>query len=428
VRVILLQTPRFSLESIGSLDELTPIFARRLAKVFGVLGETPENLVLVGYSMGTAVALDVLCHARDTDWAQSVCGVVSLAGVNYGSTAADAVLTPGSDDPSAQQLRLILETTRSLEITHGRLRPRARNYKRWAKFALEMRKLQPAETEAGPQTEKGTVGMEDARSLVGLLLSVLRTFTPGVGRTKKVLLDLDPNHDKNVRRWTLLVERAVRAIGNLTTESRLSWWGEHAVPAQAVYYALPAVFAEPERNAALALNTRVVQPGSVDYLANLGTYRDYVKAGGTCLNDGQVGYHQTRFWPQLAAARNPEQDPFHEELLGVLAGHHWAPALATGISGKSPFPREALLQAIALKVDWDLTAQRGPVCPVADELLGRSEGDALTAAVETSPRWKASRRMRVLEAQAQERRSVARAVVGKGVAVLRTVTRFVRRR
>lgn len=371
VGVVLLETPRYSLESTGPLGELSGPFTRRLTKALTLLeGAAPEELVFVGYSMGTPVALDVLAGAGAQPWAGRVRAVVSLSGVNWGSTAADVALAPDGQAPTARQLRLLKTLADELEVPTGLgLTARAQNVMRWLRF---LRGIYP--TLALPEGElpdPRSFRFGEARSLLDLvLLTALRTFT--LGRVHS-------DHPQNVRRWKRLVERVLGGIGNLTTEARLEWWRTHALPAGLRCYSLPAVLVD---------GAPAVEAGSVDLWVNRNGQRDYVQAGGTPLNDGQVGLHQVRFLPGLAAALNPGQPPLQEELLGVLAAHHWSPTLRTGIGGVSPFPREGLLRALAIKAAWDLEGQPGlgappPALPVATSGLGPvlEAGLASTAAV-----------------------------------------------
>ena len=65
--------------------------------------------------------------------------------------------------------------------------------------------------------------------------------------------------------------------------------------------------------------------GTPDFKALLASYKEYVKASGTLLNDSQVSIARAYVAPRVVAQLTG-QTP-RSALLGVLGSHHWGLAL-----------------------------------------------------------------------------------------------------
>jgi hypothetical protein len=66
VKVILFNTKLGSLESLGDNGKRAEIFNRRLAKYLQLTGD--QNLVFLGYSRGTPLALEMVAQAKSKIW------------------------------------------------------------------------------------------------------------------------------------------------------------------------------------------------------------------------------------------------------------------------------------------------------------------------------------------------------------------------
>lgn len=107
-----LDTKELSLESLGALRNNSIMFVRRVSKFFNLMGKTPKNIILEGYSRGTPIALDMLalgfekkcsefsdfnsdaalehgCTTEGKNWTNNIHGFLGVAGVIYGSELAD---------------------------------------------------------------------------------------------------------------------------------------------------------------------------------------------------------------------------------------------------------------------------------------------------------------------------------------------------
>jgi pimeloyl-ACP methyl ester carboxylesterase len=355
VNVVLLRTPPLSLESAGTVSDIADVFARRVDKFFDVLGRIPNTIGFAGYSMGTTTALEVLARSGGTAWGGNVVGMVSLAGVNFGSTAADVSVAPDPENPGAAAIQLqLLETlSKQLKIPEGNFwskqvtRMRNRHY--WGKFAVNIVPTLKKEGDQGPLPDLKLLSVKRARTMLEMaLLTATSNFEFSLSNEA---------HANNVRRWKYLVNRILDGVGELTTDARIRWWSSHTVPTGIKYYTVAGSLTGKEEPPRAGSMTGVLL-GSLDYTINLGGYKDYVKAGGSRFNDGQVGMAQARFWPQLASFLNPSQGDFETEFLGCFATHHWGLALRKGVAGTNPFPREALLKALAAKIARDVDEKR----------------------------------------------------------------------
>ena len=96
---------------------------------------------------------------------------------------------------------------------------------------------------------------------------------------------------------------------------------------------------------------------SYDDLMLLQNRLDYESLGKISLNDSQVSVAQAMFLPEAAASLNSANSGLKTQMLGTLGTHHWGLALRIVNAMKdgrtNPFPREALLKALAAKVALD---------------------------------------------------------------------------
>jgi hypothetical protein len=358
-RVIEFVMPFMALESLGKNADVSQIYLRRLDKLFAAIG-TPDNIVFMGYSRGTPLGLQMLADAKNgadpvrAAWLNNTRGLISLGGVIYGSDLADDGAVAGSKlNKQLSALRKLLD---ALEEIPGGSSPLKRakivksNTVAWGKFAAAMIQADPSFDPRTIKTISGGDPRAPARLMIGLWGSLgLNDFLTG--------------YSANIRKFKYFGEQVLAAIEELTTPVQLAWWRSHVVPTSGLrYYAINATMADPEREemgAEHAGNRIAYHPDSIDYKMLLTNHRDFARASGQWLNDSQVAMHKARFWPGLAPRLNPRQPELAQTYLGVLGTHHWGLALATvnEMADRSvdPFPREALLKALAAQVALDLS-------------------------------------------------------------------------
>lgn len=349
-RVVLLYTPFMSLESMGNLKQNAEIFNRRLSKYVDLTGA--QDLAFVGYSRGAALGLEMLAQAKEqnANWLPDVKAMISLGGVNWGSTLAD-----DTENPNAVTFKAVQEVKK----LRAGLDPGSwtATLSAWGTFAANMAFLGPellkhvkspstADLKASPISS----GV-DGSSVLGLV----QMFREHLG------LD-NPLNDfaNNVRRFETLLDAVLDGVGTLTTHARKAWWSTHALPNEVKYYAITAAMANPEASDAdrTAFNGKVGYNNSYDDLSLLQNRLDYETISGVSLNDSQVSVAQAMFLPAAEAQLNPANAGLNSAFLGTVGTHHWGLALQVVNAMKdgrtNPFPREALLKALAAKVALDL--------------------------------------------------------------------------
>jgi hypothetical protein len=359
VEVILLRPAFGTLETLGDADECARVYADRLDRVVAAVPEIARSkLHLLGYSRGAGVALSLLVQGRADAahhaWAKRVKGLITLAGVVYGSDLADRAFED-EDSLDYVLLRRIEKLARELEVAPAgasatdEAKIKAENTARWgkalARIAAHAGKGAPP---AGMIREGTPLVAQSAGHLYGMLRTVLFDLFQ---------LDRPGDYFDNVRRFKRLVGDAVTGLRGLRTKARVRWWRENVLPDDVIYHALTGSMADPTRG--LEPHELVESPYYGCELADHRGLRTSYYA--TCdfarveLNDGQVAVPKARFWPGLGPALNPDQPRLETRFLGVLGTHHWGLGFpfANETAGKSdeeqanPFPRRVLLEALA---------------------------------------------------------------------------------
>ncbi len=411
VRLVLFNTPMLSLESLGDIKDRAAIFNRRLKKFFQLEG-IPKNIVLVGYSRGTPVGLEMLSQAMQernpgSPWLAHTRGLIALGGVTYGSSLADVAVNAAHDAKpnktavevaAAQQLvdslQLVddatlkrdypvlddfaLESVRVMRVTE--------NMAAWYKFLTT---FSQAEQISGPAALfakiKDTVAQSrgtDVTSTIALALKFAgqygllpdmqyQSLSDALEHAPQIAQELlkagqgfISQYSLNIKRFKALVTAArVGAVG-LATAERKTWWQTHQIPTQGIrYYSIAASFGVPTDAAdvagqELAQSQIIYNMVSQDYLMLRQNYLDYAHVSSHYVNDSQVAAQRVKFWPELTQALNPNITGLQTTFLGTLGAHHWSLAFREVNHNKDgkmdPFPREALMKSLAAAVALDL--------------------------------------------------------------------------
>ena len=375
VKAVFLKPGFASLETVGTIEENTQVYLRRLSKLFRLVGQ--QSFYLVGYSRGAAVALELAVQARGAaPWGKHLRGVVSLAGVVYGTPLADASMSPG--DPTHEMLSLLTELAGKLHEVPADLpgKPRLRdelhlahlveqNWVLWTHAAARIAKIEAQAAKPDP----------------GLMLEQIKQSLPGFRSTFHIIKEFaweqfkilhaprfrhieKGEHFKNVARFKVMVPKLMHGIQALTTESRLGWWRTHTIPADLTYYAIGATMADaaradragkplytPEGVSVLVKDPVSTFADSIDFHSLRSSYYQLIAAsGGNELNDSQVTLQRVRFWPRVSRSLNPKQHDFRAYFLGVLGQDHWGLSFPVAFDQhnqkRNPFPRATLLKAI----------------------------------------------------------------------------------
>lgn len=369
VTVTYLKPELGSLETFGTLDENADYYLTRLEKYFRVAG-APPNVYVMGYSRGAATALNLVTRARDAraSWLPNLRGVISLAGVVYGSQLADAALSPG---PQKDLLDTMNEfVTNKLESCDGptpSLGLMTRNLGHWTAFsaraatrALKLGNRNEELAREGIETDMADLGrivtfarrvlFGDPRNVFsttaddGAILGVLRLNRPTT------------EYCQNIASFKATATQLMKGVATLTTQARLDWYRTHTLPASLRYFAITGTMgdATPEGGevSPLTLNDTAYDTRSVDFRSLRGNYYDLLEASGSQVQDSQVPVQRARFFPELQATLNPAQSPMKTYFMGTLGIHHWGLSFPRAFSTRdgleaNPYPRTLLLKSIA---------------------------------------------------------------------------------
>lgn len=347
-KVVLLKNLRGSFESFGSLGESAATMNRRLEKYLRLSGDT--NVVLVGYSRGALVALEMIAESstQKSSWLNSVKALVAWGGMIWGSVIANEAL-----NPSSVTARMLSE----IKSFRGKLDPASvtTTTQAWKEFCPAMRLLAEMALKTGKYPDTIYLAEENPEAAVADPVALWKT----VNRWS-LFLDsstTSANFTHDVERLQKQIDSLLVTLNDMTTTSRRNWWQTHTVPSQMTYYSMAGAMANPARGGL----ERTAYYGHWGY--SLSSFDDQWLlqmrlngeiANGIKLNDGQVTLAEASFLPVLSGALNAANMGMKVKHLGILNTHHWGLALPTVNrmqNGRlNPFPREILLKTLAEKI------------------------------------------------------------------------------
>lgn len=358
VRLIAFRFPeKQTLESVGTVEEVSAIYRRRLTKTLALLGDQHGSLVFVGHSRGAAVVLDMLAkgYASQESWVTDVKGVVSYGGIVTGSRSADRTTVVGSiDQASVAANRELADRLRSgSSLNPFVLIANLRAFNRFKSINEDLK----ARTTARLNHFFGTSPVHDAK--FSGMDAIMDKLSEGLDQR---------GGGSKAHKLKIFIGKTLAGLEGLRTNDRLNWWKTNTLPTAGVrYYAVAGSMTDPGRSDAdrqLVERSPNLDVDSDDFKMGLKSYRsmllepavtvfNYNEA--TSLNDGNVSVQRTMFWPQLIASLNPA-NRLDTEFLGVLGVNHFAlaHAKANDESPSNPFSRIALLKAIAAKAAFDI--------------------------------------------------------------------------
>ncbi len=363
VQVITLKSRSFSAESLGKPEENASTYIRRISKIFDLIGNQ-ESVAIVGYSRGALVALELISQmeSRKTElpWADSIKAMVSVGGVLYGASLADAAFDP--KDPLNGVLKRIEQLTSELELpdadikTREKLMMATRNTARWAKAGKDVLAM-------GLKFELHEgLGLEE-------MSSGLPQFEANLGFLRMIAFDRfdfsDPsfsNYFLNIQKFKWILAKAIEGIDSLRTATRIEWWKNHTLPTRLHYFAIAGTMGDvstKEKGVWAETGNRIAYATrAIDYLALRLNYYELFRVSKNQLTDSQVSLDRSRFQPSLTSQLNPNQAAFPSHYLGVLGVDHWGMIFpyATATSGNiySPFPRDLFAEALAYSISRTL--------------------------------------------------------------------------
>lgn len=339
-KLIILKTPMGSLESVGSNVGKAQIFNKRLEQYFELTQD--KNIVLLGYSRGTPLALEMVVQAEKNrlNYLNNVKAVVSYAGVVMGSSLADV-----TDDSRTESGRLLIAAKKlQNDLQYSRTlfdRPTkfAENSATVAKFLYALN----ANSKFDPDAFLSNARSGDFKTVAALIAKM----------TAELSITTLYDFNGHVARIKLFIGEVIKAVEGLKTKSMLSWWQSNSLPKKIQYLSLAAAMVDPAKNA-LEKSIFDSNNGYIDSLDDkslLENKRAYEKLTGVALNDSQVAVHQSLFLPAVISNLNSANSDLSIKTLGLLETHHWGVSLQVVNKMKdgrlNPFPREKVLLALA---------------------------------------------------------------------------------
>lgn len=340
IKVIILKTFLGSMESVGSNVEKAQIFNRRLQKYVDLTGD--RDIVLLGYSRGTPLALEMITQAQKNGlgYLRNVKAVVSYAGVVMGSALAD--VTGDMNTESGKLLDAAKKYRDSLVLSDGILDRPAKASQNAAALAAFVGTL-AANSKFDANAFLNNTRSGDFKTVAALIVKM--TTELGLGS----LYDFNGH----VLRVKTFINEVIQAVEGLKSSNMQAWWRTHSLPRHIQYLSLAAAMVDPARNAQEKniYDAREGYSDSLDDASLLENMRTYEKLTGVALNDSQVAVHQSLFLPNVIASLNKHNAGLNIKSLGLLQTHHWGVSLQVVNKMKdgrtNPFPREKVLISLA---------------------------------------------------------------------------------
>lgn len=340
IKVIILRTQLGSLESVGTNEAQAKVFNRRLQKYFDLTGD--KNIVLVGYSRGTPLALEMItqAQAKGFTYFRNVQAIVSYAGVVMGSALAD--VTGDLNTESGRLLAAAKKYQNDLQYSEGILDRPFKSSQNAAALATFVKALAD-NSKFDADMFLANTRSGDFKTVAALIVKMSAEL--GLGS----LYDFNGHVD----RVKVFISEVIKAVEGLKTSSMQTWWKTHTLPRHIQYLSLAAAMVDPEKNALekSIFNSKEGYSDSLDDKSLLENKRVYEKLTGVALNDSQVAVYQSLFLPNVISTLNSQNSNLTIKSLGLLHTHHWGVSLQVVNKMKdgrtNPFPREAVLLSLA---------------------------------------------------------------------------------
>jgi hypothetical protein len=352
VNVLYMKPLPGSLESMGTVRDDSALYVRRLTKVWNVLGGASPFYVL-GYSRGATVAFDFAAQAPSIPgWGTQLAGVITLAGVNFGTPLADATADPSQPIATVfgdlKTLLGALTECQASDSTFTRAKVVASDTAAWVAHGT------PLLAHATLLPKHQELGYENLSSSTP---DVSRLWTMAINLLTQDVLRIDhpvSDYCGNVSRFIAFAQKMIDGVQTLTTADRTSWWQNNRLPAGLRVLAVTGTMGDPTAAAgqqwALTGNSTAYDADSVDYKGLRSSYYDSYDSTQIALNDSQVPTSRAWLWPNLITSYNPSQPPIETHVVALFGEHHWGyafPASFPQANGEvDPFPRTVLMHAL----------------------------------------------------------------------------------
>lgn len=385
VPVVFMETPRFSFESIGDQYIVAAHYLRRLEKFARHWETNLERVILVGYSRGATMALEMakLIKHKDSQhpFKKSLKGVISLGGVLYGTHLATESMVSlhnkkmqTSDPTNAKTLYYLNELANQLEYVgseqfegHELLHKSKifiKNTFVWLTFfkniGLQM---------TFDELIEGQLNFQNIQEkLLELLLKIsgLRYLDKSVTNEFLKMLLFNSFHlkafykeyDLNIKKFKITVAKILTALDQITIEQRYRWWKKNKIPTKDIFYwAITAITADANTTPMgehIVNNPWTYIPNHLDDWVMRHCHERLATLSGSTLNDGQVVLPFAMFQNEMNAMLNPyyEKNKIKGPIPLILGVNHWGmafPIVHPRLDNKrNGFPRKEFLMSMLL--------------------------------------------------------------------------------
>eukprot|EP00823_Brevimastigomonas_motovehiculus_P005226 TRINITY_DN3730_c0_g1_i1.p1 TRINITY_DN3730_c0_g1~~TRINITY_DN3730_c0_g1_i1.p1 ORF type:complete len:553 (-),score=115.78 TRINITY_DN3730_c0_g1_i1:307-1965(-) len=351
VQFVACLTPFMSLESFSfTLEESVDLYYRRISKMRAILDPQIQDTYFFGYSRSGAVALAMASDIRRKDI--QLKGVISIAGVYYGSVMADALM--GDIQPLPSYAQATSQSLEALRYLNTKLVAESSHFIQNSFYITEcLAKIagyflsEPKIPEMGQLKMKYPSLTITWRTMIELAIKDLNLTHP------------IKDYEHIVRKSKLYISHVLTDAPLLTTKQRLAWLRTHTIAEDLSYYSLLNTEEDPEQ---LAWDDPLAEKGLLHpdtWFLRQQYYMLLQASGGVHLNDGQVTLSHALLLPKVHQALNPLQKDFNARThwMALIGGSHWSTALpwvvATDDKWRAFFPRDALLMTVANYISQD---------------------------------------------------------------------------
>jgi len=336
-----------SLESLATADSTTVAWNTRLTKVLNILRPFIGPLYVTGYSLSSINAIQLLLQARQNNdwWASQIEGILTLAGVNFGTQVSDCSIGEIVSSPPTLCIANTLELSTIINLS-TELVPDINYFDSNTKLIAEALAVVAAAELTKPEIpemEGLTPMFPDVEELWNDILEVLlfEVFD---------LKDPIGDYAGNIDRFKIAAAAINESTYSLITRLRTEWWATHTVPTDVKYFFVNDAQVDPTINVGPVCHTDT-------YLLREQFYQLNMMHGGY-LNDAQVSSPLAMLLPPMHMSLNPKQQPYEAYWLGLTTSTHWGIALPYVLPDPDdwadPFPRAEFITSIATFVAMKL--------------------------------------------------------------------------
>ena len=340
LRIIDIEGPRGSLESIAPFDQRKELIVRRLQKYFKIMG-TPKHLGFLGFSHGGLIQIKLAEYviSNKIEGFENLEALVSWAGACWGVEHLRNQGIHGSIGTAIFGLfRQLSQLSTERKDIHA-------NLKLVANIARDLintfRNDLKIEIEAERELIQGSIFDTD---FLAYIKELIHDFD--------IRIKWKPGYELLIRAKSL-GETFLAAITELDPVEVERWYSEHTLPSDIKYYSLAV--AQPMSNINGPVDARLKHPwflskGLTSRLLRVAHNELYYRYQ-VPYSDGFITTQSMNFSWEKHKKLNPRQEAYENIALGTVIGHHGtviAPEILKTIDpSESPMPRRELFLSLA---------------------------------------------------------------------------------